>query len=141
MTEVLKVLLFGDETGDFGEPLRKLCERQKGIIFAHFINNLANVLRDETRRHPRHIRKQIPPFTDILDLVNQHRGSESRCQILETTFACVCQLGSILRCVPWSSYSSIPKINCLAFLMIIPLNILCLETQSLLASAQAYWRL
>lgn len=99
MAEVLKVFLFGDETGDFGEPLRRLCERQSGIIFTHFIKQLTQVLRDEIRRQPRHLRRQIPPFTDVLDLVIQYRSSESRNQLLETTLACVCQLGSILRCV------------------------------------------
>ena len=99
MTEALKVLLFGDETGEFGEPLQKLCERQNGIIFPHFINRLTDVLRDEIRRQPRYLRKQIPPFTDVLDLVIQYRSLESRNQLLETTLACVCQLASILRCV------------------------------------------
>ena len=100
MPEVLKILLFGDETSDFGQPLQKLCERQNGLIFAHFIKQLPGVLREEIRRQPRHLRKQIPPFTDILDLVNQYRSLESRDQLLETTLACVCQLGSILRYVP-----------------------------------------
>ena len=99
MTEATKVLLFGDETGDFGEPLQKLCERQNGILFVHFTSQLKDVLRDELRRKPRHLRKQIPPFTDILDLVVQYRNSDLRNQLLDTTLACVCQLGSVLRYV------------------------------------------
>lgn len=69
MVESFQFLLFGDETGDFREPLQKLCERQKGINFLHFIDRLNEVLRDEVRRQPRHVKKHIPPFTDILDLV------------------------------------------------------------------------
>lgn len=98
MAEAFQVLLFGDETGDFQDPLRKLCERQKGVLFLHFIDRLNQVLHDELRQHPRHAKKQIPPFTDVLDLVKQYQDSASRNQILETTLACICQLGSIIRC-------------------------------------------
>ena len=141
MTEMLKVLLFGDETSDFGEPLQKLCERHNGIVFPRFLDQLTDVLRDEINRQPRHLRSQIPPFTDILDLVIQYRSSDSQIQHLETTLACVCQLGSVLRCVRWHSWSQKPKTDRLAFLTIIHLIILCLETQYLLVFAQAYWRL
>lgn len=99
MDETLKVLLFGDETGDFREPLQKLCDHQKGVIFLHFTARLNKVLRDEVRRQPGYVKKQIPPFTDVVDLVKQYLGSGSRNQILETTLACVFQLGSVIRCV------------------------------------------
>lgn len=99
MAEAFKVLLFGDETGDFREPLQKLCERQKGIIFLHFLDRLKEVLRDEARRQPRFVKEKIPPFIDVLDLVKQYRNSASRNQILETTLACICQLGSVIRFV------------------------------------------
>lgn len=103
MTEHFQVLLFGDETGHFREPLQKLCERQKGVIFLHFIERVNEVLRDEVRRQPRHVEKQIPPFTDVLDLVKKYQDSGSRNPILETTLACICQLGSVIRCVFWHS--------------------------------------
>lgn len=99
MAEQFQVLLFGDETANFREPLQKLCERQKGVIFLHFIDRLNEVLRDETRRAPHYVKKQIPPFTDVLDLVKQYQDSASRNQILDTTLACICQLGSVMRCV------------------------------------------
>lgn len=103
MAKAFQVLLFGDETADFRDPLRKLCERQKGVIFLHFVDRLNQILHDEVRRLPRHAAKQIPPFTDVLDLVKKYLDSASRNQILETTLACICQLGSIIRyafCVP-----------------------------------------
>lgn len=99
MAEAFQVLLFGDETADFRELLQKLCERQGGIVFSHFILRLNEVLRDEVRRQPRYVKKYIPPFTDVLDLVKQYQGSTTRNQILETTLACVCQLGSVIRFV------------------------------------------
>lgn len=97
MADTLEILLFGDETGDFREPLRKLCERQKGVIFLCFIERLNDVLRNELRRQSHHVRSQIPPFTDVLDLVKQYQHSAPRNQILETTLACVCQVGSVIR--------------------------------------------
>ena len=97
MAEALQVLLFGDETGDFRELLQKLCERQRGNVFSHFIVRLNEVLRDEVRQQPRYVKRLIPPFTDVLDLVKQYRDSTTRNQILETTLACVCQLGSVIR--------------------------------------------
>ena len=109
MTEAFQLLLFGDETGDFRELLQKLCERQKGIVFLHFIDRLKEVLRDEVRRQPRHVKKNIPPFTDILDLVKQYQHSASRNQVLETTLACICQLGSVIRCVLRRSQLSTPN--------------------------------
>jgi naphtho-gamma-pyrone polyketide synthase len=99
MADVFEILLFGDETSDFREPLQKLCERRKGVVFLHFIDSLKEVLRDEVRRQPRYVQEQIPPFTDVLDLVKRYQDSTSRNQILETTFACICQLASVIRCV------------------------------------------
>ena len=99
MAEALRVLLFGDETGDFQGPLQKLCERQNGVLLVHFFDRVNQVLLDEVRRQPRHVKKEFPPFTDVLDLVKQYQDSGSRNPILETIFACICQLGSIVRCV------------------------------------------
>lgn len=99
MAEILKVYTFGDETGNFAEPLQKLCERQKGVLFLHFLGELNKVLRDELRRQPRHIRTQVPEFTDVLDLVKRYRDSGSRNQILETTITCIYQLASVIRYV------------------------------------------
>lgn len=99
MSGAFEVLLFGDETGDFREPLQKLLERQRGVAFLHFIQKTNEALRDEVRRQPNHVKRQIPPFTDVFELLRQYQESASRNQILETTFACVCQLGSIIRCV------------------------------------------
>ena len=101
MADAFNVLLFGDGSSDFREPLQKLCERQKGVLFLHFLDRLNEVLRDEVRRQPRHVRTEIPPFTDVLDLVKRYLESASRNQILDTTLACICQLGSIIRCVFW----------------------------------------
>ena len=99
MAEAFQFLLFGDETGDFREPLQKLCQRQRGIIFSHFMEGLNHTLRDEVRRQPRYVKKLIPPFTDVRDLVTQYQDSTSRNQILETTLTCICQLGTVIRCV------------------------------------------
>jgi len=96
---MFKVYTFGDETGNFAEPLQKLCESQKGVLFLHFLEELNKVLRDELRRQPRYVRVQIPEFTDVLDLVKRYRESGSRNQILETTITCVCQLASVIRYV------------------------------------------
>ncbi|KAL4885439.1 polyketide synthase [Aspergillus karnatakaensis] len=96
MAGPLKLYVFGDETGDFAEPLQRLCERRKEVLFVHFLEELNKVLRDEVRRQPREVRVQIPDFTDVLDLVKRYRHSESRNQILETTLTCVCQLATVI---------------------------------------------
>jgi len=100
MSDTFNILLFGDETGDFREPLRKLCERRRGVVFLHFVERLKETLRDELRQHPRYVQAQIPPFTDFLDLVRRYIESGSKNPILETTLACICQLASVIRCVP-----------------------------------------
>ena len=98
MAEPFRVFLFGDKTSEFQRPLQKLCERQKGLSFPYFIEKLNEVLRDEVRRQPRHVKRQVPSFTDVLDLVKQYQDSASRNPILETTLACIFQLGSVIRC-------------------------------------------
>ncbi|KAL9114954.1 MAG: hypothetical protein Q9227_001197 [Pyrenula ochraceoflavens] len=109
MGGAFEILLFGDETGDFREPLQKLLERQRGVAFSHFIQKTNEALREEVRRQPRHVKEQIPPFTDVFELLQRYQDS-ARNQILETTFACVCQLGSIIRCAPifWLDYARGP---------------------------------
>ena len=115
MNEPFEVLLFGDETGDFREPLQKLLERQRGVAFTHFIQRTNEVLREEVRRQPRHVKEQIPPFTDVFELLRQYQDSASRNQILETTFACICQLGKIIRCVLQQSDSTTWNIDSISF--------------------------
>jgi hypothetical protein len=99
MAETFEVLVFNDETSDFREPLEKLCDRRNGVLFLHFIERLNETLRDEISQQPRHVQQQIPPFTDIQELVKQYHAAGSRNQILETTLACICQLGSVIRSV------------------------------------------
>lgn len=99
MAADFQVLLFGDETGDFRDPLQKLCERHHGILFSRFIDGLNAVLHDEVCRQRRHVKKQIPPFRDVLDLVKQYHDSISQNQILKTPLSCIFQLGSVIRCV------------------------------------------
>ena len=111
MAEAFQVLLFGDETGDFQDPLQKLYERQNGVMFLHFTGRLNKVLHDEVRRQPRYVKKQIPPFTDVLDLVNQYQDSTSRNQILETTLACIYQLSNVIRCAFYVPASSVEHIG------------------------------
>jgi len=97
MAGVFEVLLFGDETGDFCEPLDKLCERRRGVLFLHFIERLHWTLRDEIHKQPRHVQNQIPPFTDIPDLVKRYTESSSRNPILESTLTCIYQLANVIR--------------------------------------------
>ena len=134
--ESFKILLFGDETGDFREPLQRLCERQRGVGFLHFIDRLVETLRDELRQQPRHVQKQIPPFSDILELVKQYKDLTSQNQILETTLTCICQLGSVIRCVFRLSSLGTRNNTCIASSMIIHPNILCPRKPYLLACAQ-----
>lgn len=99
MAAEFQVLLFGDETSDFRVPLQKLCERQRGILFSRFIDGLNVVLHDEAWRQRRHVKKQIPPFRDVFDLLKYHQDSASQNQILKTPLSCIFQLGSVIRCV------------------------------------------
>ena len=99
MAAEFQVLLFGDETGDFRGPLQKLCERQHGILFSRFIDGLNVVLHDEACRQRRHVKNQVPRFSDIFDLVKQYQDSASHNQILKTPLSCIFQLGSVIRCV------------------------------------------
>lgn len=96
MAGTFQVHLFGDETGDFREPLQKLCEYQNGVVFRHFLDKVKDILRDEIRQQPRQVQAQIPAFNDFHDLVIQYNDSGSRNPILETTFACICQLASVI---------------------------------------------
>lgn len=97
MDSTFDVFVFGDETSDFREPLDKLCERRRGLVSQHFIQRLPETLREEIHKQPRHVQKQIPPFTDIPDLVKRYRESSSRNPILESTLTCICQLASVMR--------------------------------------------
>ena len=136
MAEAFEILLFSDETSDSREPLQRLCERQKGVVFVHFIEKLNEVLREEVRRQPRHVKEQIPPFTDVLDLVKKYQESTSRNPILETTLACICQLGSVIRYVARHTYARMQINPFVASSRITHPNTSSPLTQSLSAFAQ-----
>lgn len=107
MADAFDVLLFGDETGDFREPLDKLCQHRRGLVSLHFIESLNEVLRDEVRQQPHHVQEQIPSFTDIPDLVKRYLETTSRNPIIESILTCICQLASVMRCVSQPLYRKV----------------------------------
>jgi hypothetical protein len=98
MAAEFQLLLFGDETGDFRGPLQELCENQHGTLFSRFIDDLNVLLHDEVCRQRRHVKEQIPPFTDVLDLVRKCQDSDRQSQVLKTPLLCIFQLGRVIRC-------------------------------------------
>jgi Starter unit:ACP transacylase in aflatoxin biosynthesis len=83
------VFLFGDQTGDYRDFLRKALKRKDFPLVESFLDQVSIALRDEISRLPRKYRERTPNFASISDLVGQHCYSKSLSPEIDSAITCI----------------------------------------------------
>ncbi len=96
MASNLKVLLFGDQTGDARSTLLRVIRCKEHVVLSAFLEKVNAVLREEVARQPRLVRDQIPEFSSILDLADRYYEKGVRNAAIESTLLCICQLADCI---------------------------------------------
>ncbi|KAF2724203.1 ketoacyl-synt-domain-containing protein [Polychaeton citri CBS 116435] len=95
----MKLYLFGDQTFDIEPHLRGLLEAKDDLFLHAFLRNAYNSIRSEIYRLPLAVRKDVPRFTCLEDMVSRERGgsrSGRRCVPLDMAVTTLWQLGTFI---------------------------------------------
>lgn len=74
----MRVLLFGDQTGDYHKIFRQVLHLKGNAILTSFLEKAYSALRDEVAQQPRAFREHTTDFTSIADLVTRYEESNAR---------------------------------------------------------------
>lgn len=138
----LHILLFGDQTGDYGKIFRQLLHIKENTVLTSFFEKAYSALRDEVSQQPRVVRDQIPGFSSIADLVTRYAESTApRSNPLESALTCISQIACFIWQVTQQRFSKSKQIDTnttTAIKQVYLKNFLRRPTQGLLARARAY---
>ena len=95
MTESTSILLFGDQTGDYGTTFRGVLRIKDNPLLSAFLDRSYFVLQQELANQPLSVREQTTGFSSIADLVARYADSDKpRSNALESTLTYISQISS-----------------------------------------------
>ena len=95
--EPLHILIFGDQTGDYGKIFSQLMHIKENTVLTSFFEKAYSALRDEVSQQPRVVRDQIPGFSSIADLLARYSESTAaRSNPLESALTCISQIACFI---------------------------------------------
>lgn len=97
MLPKMDIFLFGDQTANYNSNLvEKL--RQKDIpLLTSFLEKVNVALREEISQQPGLVRKTIPSFSTLLDLVQWFNESDVSSPAIESAICTTCQVACLIR--------------------------------------------
>lgn len=99
MVSKVRVLLFGDQSGDIIPALRQLISVKDNPLIVSFFEKVYVALRDEVAKHPR-AEHELPGFTSVGNLLWRYSESGARSPEIENALICIYQIASFLRSDP-----------------------------------------
>ena len=95
MTESTSILLFGDQTGDYGTTFRGVLRIKDNPLLSAFLDRSYFALQQELANQPLSVREQSTNFSSIADLVARYADSEKpRSNALESALTYISQISS-----------------------------------------------
>ena len=95
MTGSTSILLFGDQTGDYGTTFRGVFRINDNPLLSAFLDRSFSALQKELANQPRSVREQTTGFSSIADLVARYADSEKpRSNALESALTYISQISS-----------------------------------------------
>lgn len=96
MGTVHRAYLFGDQTSDIGDGLRRLLQAESHTIVSSFFQRCFHALRREVSTLCPSERSTFPRFTSITDLLVK-RFEKGSNPALESTLTCIFQLACFIQ--------------------------------------------
>ena len=95
-----RLLLFGDQTVDKLEAIRKLVNQSKtSTILGRFLRKAADVVQNEVAALPPAERAAFYDFDDLLALAEQNAAEETPHETCATALMCIARVGEMIMCV------------------------------------------
>lgn len=92
----MNVLIFGDQTADQTQLLRRIVNRKDNTLLSSFLERAASALRDEVEKLPKIKRASIPDFLTISHLIEAYNENDSKLPQLESCLVTIAQLAHFI---------------------------------------------
>jgi hypothetical protein len=92
----MNVLIFGDQTADQTQLLRKIVARKDNTLLAAFLERAAAAVRDEVEKLPKIKRQSIPDFLTIAHLIEAYFEEGFKVPQLESCLVTIAQLAHFI---------------------------------------------
>ncbi|CAG8244814.1 unnamed protein product [Penicillium olsonii] len=99
MARVQQIILFGDQTEDFGS-LRRLLSPNRAPLLETFLNNAVRGLRSEIASLPLQDRQQYPYFPTVASLLDWRSRQQKAYPAIDSALTCINQLAQFIEQVP-----------------------------------------
>lgn len=96
----MDVVLFGDQTVDPKQFLLKVLRRKGYPLLSSFFEQVQVALQDEITSLPSRSRRNLPPFSNIAELVERYYEADQPDIGIESTLTCLAQLSHFIGYVP-----------------------------------------
>ncbi|KAL9030755.1 MAG: hypothetical protein Q9196_001159 [Gyalolechia fulgens] len=103
MSLEMNILLFGDQTTDYHDNLRKKLHQKDNPVLSSFLEKTSAALREEVALQPRVVRDTIPSFFSLLELVNWFDESNVANPAVESAVCTTCQIACLINYLYHSS--------------------------------------
>ena len=87
----MDVILFGDQTVDPAQFLIKVL-RRKSPLLSSFLEQVQVALQEEISLLPATVRKELPAFSNVAELVERYQTADQPSVAIENTLTCLAQL-------------------------------------------------
>jgi len=92
----MNVLIFGDQTADQTQLLRKIANRKDNTLLTAFLERAAAAVRDEVEKLPKIRRASIPDFLTISHLVEAYYEKGLKVPQIESCLVTIAQLAHFI---------------------------------------------
>ncbi|KAK2629894.1 hypothetical protein QTJ16_000714 [Diplocarpon rosae] len=92
----MDVILFGDQTADPKTFLTKVLRRKGSPLLHSFLEQVQVALQDEISSLPSSSRRDLPPFSNVAELVERYYNAERYSIAMESTLTCLAQLSHFI---------------------------------------------
>jgi len=92
----MNVLIFGDQTADQTQLLRKIVTRKDNTLLAAFLERSAAAVRDEVEKLPKIKRQHMPDFLTIGHLIEAYFEKGLKVPQLESCLVTISQLAHFI---------------------------------------------
>jgi Starter unit:ACP transacylase in aflatoxin biosynthesis len=92
----MNVLIFGDQTADQAQLLKKVTARKDNTLLSTFLERTAVALREEVERLPKIQREVLPDFLTVSNLVENYFQKGVKIPQLESCLVTIAQLSHFI---------------------------------------------
>ena len=97
MSPKMNIFLFGDQTTNYHNNLLEKLRQKDNPVLTSFLERVTAALRVEIAQQTGLVRRAIPDFVNLIDLVESFAESNVSNPIIESVICTTCQIACLIR--------------------------------------------